>query len=376
MGGTQRLSFKIASELVRRGHEVNVYTSSARSSKPFEIVQGIRIHRFPIAWFGTTRPWYPSPEVIPAILAEALRGIDIIHTFHFVTYHALLGTIVGRLMRIPVVLTASYHPWKGVYEQTLGLAVLRSANVVVAQCDQERDELRQWIGSEKIHQIPCGIDPKMYSFPTDVARFRREHRIGENDRLVLYVGNFGGRKSILSLVRVMQWVLVSVPNAKLLLIGDGTGVNGIVKLAQKLGILDHLVILVHVSDEELYAAYRSADVFAFPSLDESFGIALVEAAASGLPIVSTRVGIAPQIVTEGVNGYICETCDSTFAKRLTTVLTERTHEKAARNIRDTIIDKYRWASVADAVEALYKSCREKREYHHTSMSDNGRLFPQ
>jgi glycosyltransferase involved in cell wall biosynthesis len=75
-----------------------------------------------------------------------------------------------------------------------------------------------------------------------------------------------------------------------------------------------------LSDGEVTQAYSIADVFVFPSHSESFGISIVEAAAAGLPIASTRVGVAEEIIQEGHNGYTVAAPLAGFAERIVDVL--------------------------------------------------------
>ena len=94
-------------------------------------------------------------------------------------------------------------------------------------------------------------------------------------------------------------------------------------------------------------------LFAFPSQNESFGMVLVEAAAAGLPIVSTKVGIAPEIVKEGVTGYICNKCDSSFAERMIEVLSHDRYRKDADLMRLEILKRFDWESITDSLEKVY-----------------------
>ena len=116
-----------------------------------------------------------------------------------------------------------------------------------------------------------------------------------------------------------------------------------------------------VPDKELKEAYASADVFAFASLHESFGIVFIEAAAMGLPIVSIPVGVAPEIIQHGKTGFLVNSCDETFARAISEVLGDPAFKKNAESLRSDLLSKYSWEKVMDSIEKIYRNAIERRE---------------
>jgi glycosyltransferase involved in cell wall biosynthesis len=353
VGGTQKLCYGIAEGLVAKGHEVTVMTSATKSTVQEEWRDGIRIKRFERASIGTNRPWCVTPGMARASLAVSRQDYDIVHAFHFITFQALLGASMRGLRSARFVLTPSYHPWNGPYERTLGTMVMRRAHVVVAQCEQEKGRLSSFVDASKIQTIPCGIDEGSFSRPNkhDV---RDVFGFSKGDKVILYVGDVGGRKSVSQLISLMPAIVNKVDNAKLLVVGGGLGHEALRELASSYGVADKVVIAGQLSEEMTLSAYASSDAFAFPSEHESFGIVLVEAAAAGLPIVSTRVGVAPEVIVEGFNGYSCGACDQEFADRLIEVISDGAFKGNARALRTGIVRKYGWTAVTNSLDSLYR----------------------
>ncbi|MBN1563473.1 MAG: glycosyltransferase family 1 protein [Anaerolineae bacterium] len=116
------------------------------------------------------------------------------------------------------------------------------------------------------------------------------------DPILLYVGRLSGEKQI----HKIRPVLEQVPGTRLAIVGDGP---------ERGELMQHFKgtntkFMGYLRDAELYSAFASADMFVFPSAMETFGLVLIEAMASGLPVVTSRVGGVDDMVRPGVNGYV------------------------------------------------------------------------
>jgi glycosyltransferase involved in cell wall biosynthesis len=354
-GGTQRLAFDLSTRLTERGHGVTVFTSGTGKERAEEWMNGILVKRFKVMDIRLQRPWYITPEMAVAAVEASQTRYDLVQAFHFITFQSLLAALMRKTTGLPFILTPSYHPWHGLYEESLGTLVLRSADAVIAQCRIERQYLSRYVRQEKIIDIPIGIDSDFDSSNRDGSDFRKMHSLSASDKVILYVGSFGGQKSVADLVKIMPTVLRRVPDAKLVLIGGGAEIH----VPTEGGMSDAVRVVGRVSDEELKGAYASADVFAFPSRHESFGIAILEAAAAGLPIVSIPVGVAPEIVEEGKTGFICTDCNSSFADALSTVLIDPVFRKNVSLGRSQLLSKYSWKTIMDSIVSLYEKTTDQ-----------------
>lgn len=354
-GGTQRLAYNLGTRLAKRGYDVSVFTSTAGSSDNHEWVDGMQIHRFRRQGHLPARPWY----VTPGMFSQPIWSkYDILHSFHFVTFQSLLAASIRRVTRRPLVMTPSFHPWHGVYEDVIGAWVIRSADQVIAQCQQERRNLLAFVDKERVVTVPCGIDSSKFRSPVDTRDFDRKHGLLASDKVILYVGAMSRHKGVPDLINCMPRVLQRVPNAKLLLVGGASFSDA--KQVIELGKSNVVRHLGKLSEDELVGAYFRADVFALPSRDESFGIVLVEAAAAGLPIVSTRSGVAEELITNGSTGYVVDSCGPTFASRLIEVILNEGFHENARRRRFSLMASFDWDLVTTSVENIYRSQLKKK----------------
>lgn len=240
-------------------------------------------------------------------VAEAWRGPEVPKVFHLHTPYpsnmpsAWRDYIIARLER---------------YDEVIVSTRRYAANL-------RRDGL-----TRPIRVVRPFIDPseQPVAQPGDLDAFRAKYGIAPQDRVILNVGRMDPMKGQDRLVRAMPHILGSVPDARLVLIGNGSfsssskGGLGLSKGAQwrahleklvdELGVRDRVTFTGHLDDALLPAAYDACSVFALPSTREGFGLAAVEAWLHGKPVVvSERCGVA-ELVERDVNGYVADCGDA------------------------------------------------------------------
>jgi phosphatidylinositol alpha-1,6-mannosyltransferase len=161
--------------------------------------------------------------------------------------------------------------------------------------------------------LPAGIDTERFR-PDPAARAELRRRYGLGDApVVVCVSRLVARKGQDALIRALPRVREQVPGARVLLVGDGPDAARQRRLARAAGVGEHVVFAGAVPAAELPAHHAVGDVFALPcrtrggGLDvEGLGIALLEAAATGLPVVAGNSGGAPETVQDGRTGHVVD----------------------------------------------------------------------
>jgi len=129
---------------------------------------------------------------------------------------------------------------------------------------------------------------------------------GDGDRLLLFVGRLAARKNVMEAARIFGRYLEKHPGDRLMFIGKGNQKSPLNAFMRKHGLEKKMQVLQDLGFAELAVHYSNADAFIFPSLWEGFGLVLLEALASGLPVVSRPVGGAPEVIANGKNGFLYE----------------------------------------------------------------------
>ena len=208
----------------------------------------------------------------------------------------------------------------------------------------------------RIVRLTPGVDTARFHPGVDGRPVRERYGLGERP-VIVCVSRFVRRKGQDTLIRALPMVQREVPDAAVLLVGDGPERERLVRLARDLGVSADVVFAGAHPWEELPAYFAAGDIFCMPCRTRKFGfeveglgIVYLEASASGLPVVAGRSGGAPDTVIEGKTGFVVDGSDpAAVASVLTDVLGDRVLADrlgtAGRNFVET---RWQWPAVASA----------------------------
>jgi glycosyltransferase involved in cell wall biosynthesis len=168
------------------------------------------------------------------------------------------------------------------------------------------------VEESRIHVIPNGVDRSTFA-PLDQQVARKQLGLSQEGPIVLLVGHLIERKGADLAIRAIQKVAARTPDAKLYLIGapqsytDPSWKERLFALPGVLGIEQQVVFLGELpghADGQLNLWYNAADIVLLPSRAEGMGMVLIEAMACATPVIGTRVGGIPDVITDGSNGLL------------------------------------------------------------------------
>lgn len=209
---------------------------------------------------------------------------------------------------------------RGPYERSLGstlarwqlLTLLRLADrVVVVNREVESFVLELGIPPGRVVCIPNGVDPLRFYPASAQVKLAARRKLGlpAGELLALYVGRLEYMKGVDLLVQAWAALPAGVQGqARLLLVGDGPERLRLERQAAQAGVTGRVLFLGEQAEVETY--YQAADLFVLPSRTEGLSNAMMEAMASGLPVLATRVGGARDLLVHECNGLLCEPEDS------------------------------------------------------------------
>jgi glycosyltransferase involved in cell wall biosynthesis len=154
----------------------------------------------------------------------------------------------------------------------------------------------------KLHVVHCGVDPAQ--FAQAAARAARPPRTPNAPLEILCVARLADVKAHAILLRAAADLLQRGHNPRLTLAGDGPLRSHLERLAADLGLTNHVRFLGNVGQDTIASLYAAADLFALPSFAEGVPVVLMEAMASGCPVVATRIAGIPELIEHGVTGLL------------------------------------------------------------------------
>lgn len=219
----------------------------------------------------------------------------------FLTVHGLLYEEKKQaLLRKP----SLKHLYQYFVQTRAEFALLNKISRIVVDTQYVRKEIEKYYQKSKIanlpemYVIPQGIDAEYYDFACD-----------SGSKTILSVGSISPRKGHVFTLKAFNILRNRGIFAKLCIIGSLADAEYYAKLSElihKSPYVDDITLKTNVTRNELFSAYKSADVFALHSQEESQGIVFAEAMAIGLPIVATKVGGIPYVVENGKSGFLCD----------------------------------------------------------------------
>jgi glycosyltransferase involved in cell wall biosynthesis len=254
-------------------------------------------------------PLYPELKLVPPLvsLMPQLRSFrpDLIHVVNPVSL-GFAGLGHGRRLQVPVI--ASYHTDVPGFAARWGLGMLyhplmrffrwvhNSADLNLCPSHFTLRELQQY-GYKRLRVWGRGVDSLLFHPSKRSAELRRRLSAGEEGKtLLLYVGRLSPEKRIDWLLPVLD----AVPSARLAVVGDGPARPRLERLFAGRAVR----FTGYLRGEELAQAYAAGDVFVFPAANETLGNVVLEAMASGLPVVAPRSGGVQDHVTHDVTGLL------------------------------------------------------------------------
>lgn len=226
------------------------------------------------------------------------------------------------------------------------------AALLIDKMDNSSESEKKLI--KNIKYIPNGIDLKAYRPPK-----KRLPLNGPNTKTVVYVGRLDRRKGVDRLIRAFAFVEAKVPNAYLIIAGDGSMRGRLEQLANALGI-KNIRFTGYVDEDEKRRLMGNADVFCSPAMfGESFGIVLTEAMAMGAPVIAGRnAGYINVLTGHGRIGLVDAKSYEDFADRLTVFMTDDKVSGMLRSWGLAEVRKYDYPKIIDQYIAAYKEAQK------------------
>ncbi len=381
-GGTGAYVYYLSHSLQKVGHNVHVVARDNQDSE--KVVNGIDVHYIKGVGNALTRYWRFARSASKKI--EELNnkiGFDVIHAnLPLVPSFAIPKNASKALV------CAVHSTWKGEaivtkrdnpknlnpneksmlrfnyllrsYEKKL----MNRSDALIAVSKYTVNELTELYGidEKKIHVIYNGVDIQRFKPRPDRAELRREFGLEEDKKIVLFVGRLYHRKGLEILLRSIPPLLQEFSDVKFVISGTGfkEKEESLRNLAKELDIEDHVTFLGYVPDEKLPSLYSASDIFVLPAIYENFPFAILEAQATGLPVISTKVGGIPEFLVDNENGFVIDPRDSTqLTQRVLTLLQDPKLAKDMGNRgRKLIEEKFAWRLITSQVIDLYHKLLE------------------
>lgn len=314
-------------EFQRQGHQVYIFAPSYPNYNE-NSKNVFRLKSIPAIYDNTLALPIPYSGKIAGMIPDL--ELDIIHTQHpFVL--GQFGARLARKHKIPLVFTyhtlyeeyAHYIPFNENIVRKMAVilstAYANKCNLVVVPSEGVKELLRMNGVKTRMENVPTGINLSKYD-GLDPQVIRREYNIPPEAKILLYVGRLAKEKNLAFLIEAFKVILEGIPQALLVMVGDGPLRGKLKRLAKRLGINKHIIFTGTKPRNEIYVYHLAADLFIFASLTETQGLVLYETLAAGTPVVAVEAISTSEVITNGVNGYLVREHPAEFGEKAVNLL--------------------------------------------------------
>ncbi len=356
-GGMEKYVHYLGKHLSQEGVDVEVVASShKRDSK---ILSGVK--------YSLITPWVtlgvlhaPMYQIFNKNLSTFLsrRSFDVLHSYEITSHNYL--SFEGRSPTVVQAFDNEPCKVKG-YKRYYFYPIARKLSYCMTHCDAiasegefQHGEIMELFGvdREKIFELPVGVDISLIKDILEEGDLTREDLgLKEEDYVVISVNRLKPVKGIEYLIKAFNLIKNELDNAKLILIGEGTEEQRLMKMTTNFGLKDSVLHFRSVCERDLYQYYHLSDVYASPTLQDTSIMGILEAMACGLPIVSTG---QRWVVLNGENGYIVSKKNPQELAKAILKIHEKNLSRTMSAVSQKIIWEYDWKSITKKAIGEYE----------------------
>ncbi len=292
------------------------------------------------------------------------EGIDIVHCNEMKS--RLYGLFMSLIFHIPVITT--HHNWiRNKLSTTIfeyfDAVYIRFIDRIIPVSTSVKNDLRKVAVPEKrMSVILNGINVREFvKNKQKAANLRNRLNIGDSEYVVGSVGRLSVEKGHRYFLKAAHKVLTKMQNVRFVIVGEGELTDELMEFARKLGIEENIIFAGYQNDVTQF--YSMMDICVLPSLIEGTPMALMEAMATGVPMIASAVGGVPDIINNKENGILVEPRNhNAISNAILLLLQDRvTCDKISKNARMTILERYSSDRMTRQYENEYRKLLNRKE---------------
>lgn len=358
VGGSGVIATELGKLLAEKGHEIH-FISSSMPFRLNKVYSNIYYHEVQVNQYSVFQ--YPPYDLaLASKMAEVAKRekLDLLHV-HYAIPHAVCAYLAKKMTDDKLKIVTTLHGTDITvlgYDPSLNDMIrfgIEGSDVVTAVSESLVQQTYDLLQPKKaIQTVYNFIDERVY-FKKDTQDLKTQYGISDEEKVIIHVSNFRKVKRVQDVVKSFHLIEKQVPS-KLLLVGDGPEISVVCNLVRELGLKDKVLFLG--KQENLEDLYSISDLMLLLSEKESFGLVLLEAMACGVPSVGTKIGGIPEVIDDGVTGYLSDVGNiEEIAQNAVRILENATlHKEFAENAISRVKEHFSSRKIVEQYEDMYK----------------------
>jgi len=340
---TPAFVYELSKRLVIEGFDTYVLAPHCEGAKKFEVLDGIKIYRFPYFFPTKYQRLVDGAGILPNLKKSNLakiqlpflflsqlyysmkiikrEDIDVVHS-HWIVSNGLVGAICKKVFGIKHVLT----------EHAAGLVALNKfpfkhslAGFILSNCDgisvvssHVYDRLLEFVHprvlndtKRKLEIIPMGVNTNQFKVNKDKNELKAKYNI-KSENVLLFIGRLAEKKGVVYLIKALPSIISKVPSTTLIICGNGPLKDECENLTKKVGMNDFIKFTGYITEEEKVDYLSMTDLLIVPSIvtddgdTEGLPVVILEGLSMGKPIIASDVGGIKDVIKDRINGFLIE----------------------------------------------------------------------
>jgi glycosyltransferase involved in cell wall biosynthesis len=348
VGGLGVHVHELSKEIVKRGHQVTVFTCERYPKSDHNFIDGYNVYYFKplVIPFGISIP----PSLLPSLF-NSVGDFDIVHAHSHLFFSTYMAAFVRKFKKTPLVVTNH-----GFVSQRLPFTIQKivlpivskwtylNADAVICYTSEMKEEMENWgLRTDNVRIIHNGVNVEFFK----PLNSKKEYDI-------IWVGRYVPGKGVEFLIQSLNELKKENKYFKVLLIGSGPLKKSIEAMIIKNNLSNHISLIENVSNDDLQNYYNKSKLFVLTSIEEGVPRTILEAMACGLPIVCSNL---PQLKTliEGSGLLVPKKDTISIANAMTKILNDdKFYKKLSANARQKIVKNYSWEDTVNKTIQLYE----------------------
>jgi glycosyltransferase involved in cell wall biosynthesis len=362
-GGAEKRFWELAKRLSARGHEVHLYGMKSWEGGSCLVREGVHIHGVgsPMKLYTNSgirdvrQVFSFTRQIFPALIKERFDVIDC-NAFPYLPFFPV--KLYALLKKTPLVITwqevwgkywhTYYGRIKGEIARWIEKVVARASGTIVTHSQQTKNAL-----------ICLGAKEERITISAHGVDFTAIEGVSSSPEKsdVIFAGRLIKEKNIDIVLKSVAIIKNETSEIRCIIIGEGPEKERLMQLAESLHLKENIVFKPFLEYAQMLSLLKASKVFVFPSTREGFGIAVIEAMACGLPVITVHhpMNASLELIKDGENGFICAVDEKDIAAKIL-LLCKDTGAREAMALRAlSSVRKFDWDRITDESEWLYRS---------------------
>ena len=362
-GGSGVIATELGLYLAKKGYEIHFITYK-QPVRIQNLSRGLQFHEVHVPTYDLFK-YQPYELALSSKIVEVVKKhkIDMLHV-HYAIPHAYAAYMGKKMLeddgiQIPMITTlhgtditlVGSHPF---YKKAVQFSINHSEYVTAVSQSLKEDTERLFDITTKIKVIPNFIDIDKIKFRTVPCE---KGQIAPDDQLIItHISNFRPLKRVIDVLKTFKIVNEQL-NVKLLMVGDGPEKERAMRYCKSHNMEDAVLFLGKSNQIDEILCF--SDLFLLPSEQESFGLAALEAMVNGVPVICSNVGGLPEVIENGVSGFLCPVGDfKAMAHKAIHILEDPERHQSFKQQAYESSKKFDIKKVIYHYESLYREAKE------------------